>query len=80
MFAELERSGGYEADTILFMTWGRRDGLLDAGHRDFEAMQVQLHSGSMGIADELDAMVAPVGIAWQNAIARSTAGPLAGRW
>ena len=58
------------ADTILFMTWGRRDGLTEAGHRDFDAMQIQLGVGYMGIATELKATVAPVGLAWQNGIAQ----------
>ena len=51
------------ADTVLFMTWGRRDGLPTKGYPDFESMQAQLYAGYMGIADELDAIVAPVGIA-----------------
>lgn len=61
---------GSGAATILFMTWGRRDGLAEAGHKDFDAMQTQLHAGYMGIAIELGAMVAPVGLAWQNGIAQ----------
>jgi hypothetical protein len=63
--SEIEKHG---AKAILFMTWGRRDGLAKAGFTDFSAMQAALESGYVGIADELDLMVAPVGIAWRNAL------------
>jgi hypothetical protein len=59
----IEDSG---ADTILFMTWAHRDGLPGVG--DCADMQAQLEAGYVDIATELDAMVAPVGIAWQHAV------------
>ena len=65
------------AETILFITWGYRDGLPDAGYRDFDDMQAHLHRGYMDIANELGAMVAPVGIAWQNGIVQD---PQLGLW
>jgi hypothetical protein len=65
--AEIHSSG---ADAVLFMTWGRRDGLSSEGYPDFAAMQAGLEAGYMGIADELNLMVAPVGVAWQTAIIR----------
>ena len=37
---------------------------------DYADMQAQVGSGYMEFANERDAMVAPVGIAWQNVIAR----------
>ena len=55
--------------TILFMTWGYRDGLPDKGFPDFVSMQAELNAGYIGIADELNAIVAPVGVAWQNGLA-----------
>lgn len=58
------------AATIFYMTWGYRDGSPEVGYKDFDAMQAQLYSGYMGIADELEAMVAPVGVAWQNGMAQ----------
>jgi hypothetical protein len=58
------------ADTVMFMTWGRRDGLQAEGYPDFDSMQDQLYAGYMEIADELDAIVAPVGFAWQNSTAQ----------
>jgi hypothetical protein len=33
-------------------------------------MQAQVQAGYMEIADELDAIVAPAGIAWQNSLAQ----------
>lgn len=62
------RAGG--ANTILFMTWGRRDGQPGAGFQDFGEMQAHLQAGYMEVADELDAWVAPVGVAWQHALAQ----------
>jgi hypothetical protein len=62
------RAGG--ADTVLFMTWGRRDGQPGAGFQDFSEMQRHLQAGYMELAKELDVWVAPVGVAWQHALAR----------
>jgi hypothetical protein len=64
--AEIRRAG---AQPVLFMTWGRRDGLPEKGHPDFEAMQAQLVTGYRDAADAIDARVAPVGLAWQWALA-----------
>ena len=58
------------ANTVLFMTWGRRNGLAGVEHEEYADLQAQLQSGYMEIARELDAMVAPVGIAWQGGIAQ----------
>jgi hypothetical protein len=52
------------AETIFFMTWGRRDGLPGEGHPDFSSMQRALEEGYLQIGDELKVPVAPVGIAW----------------
>jgi hypothetical protein len=57
-----------EAQAILFMTWGRRDGLSETGLGDFAAMQDQIQAGYMEIANELNTPVAPVGPAWQRAM------------
>jgi hypothetical protein len=54
------------AKTILFMTWGHRDGLAAEGYADFEAVQEQLYTGYTEIGTELGAIVAPVGVAWQS--------------
>ncbi|MBU7009810.1 MAG: DUF4886 domain-containing protein [Theionarchaea archaeon] len=60
-----------DATLILFMTWGPRDGLPHAGYANFDDMQAQICSGYMNIANELDVMVAPVGIVWQNGIEKN---------
>ncbi len=61
------------AETILFMTWGRRDGLAAEGCPSFETMQDQLSSGYVEIGREIGAVVAPVGLAWQSARAADDA-------
>ena len=58
------------ATPVLFMTWGRREGLPEAGLKTYAEMQAQVEAGYMEIADDLKVMVVPVGIAWQNAIAQ----------
>jgi hypothetical protein len=57
---------------VLFMTWGRRDGLTGAGFADFTSMQAELSAGYLEIGYELDAIVAPVGVAWQNGLEQSS--------
>lgn len=58
------------ASTILFITWGRRDGLSQLGYSNFYEMQSGLARGYLNIAIELDILVSPVGLAWQNALVR----------
>ena len=56
------------ADTVLFMTWGRRNGFPIEGHRDFASMQVALETGYLKIGNELNLAIAPVGFAWWNGL------------
>jgi hypothetical protein len=63
----VEEQGG---ETILFLTWGYRDGLPEAGLRDYKAMQAEVAASYQNIADELNVRVAPVGIAWKKALER----------
>lgn len=63
--AQIEDIG---AETILFMTWGHRDGLESAGYPDYDSMQSQIKENYQTIADELSLIIAPVGLAWQNAL------------
>nr|WP_290223520.1 DUF4886 domain-containing protein [Trichocoleus desertorum] len=58
------------ARTLLFLTWGRRDGFAEVGHPDFATMQAQLQAGYLAIAQERNLLVAPVGMAWQTALAQ----------
>jgi len=62
---EVESIGG---EVILFMTWGRRDGLPGTSLNNYDEMQSELEIGYMIIADELDLMIAPVGRAWAQAL------------
>jgi hypothetical protein len=55
------------ADTVLFMTWGRRNGFPSEGHPDFTSMQAAIEAGYLRIGNELNVMIAPVGRAWWNA-------------
>ncbi len=56
------------ATPIFFVTWAHRDGMPENGMNNFESMQIQINRGYMGIAQELNAPVAPVGSAWLTAI------------
>jgi hypothetical protein len=53
--SEIKKLG---ADTIFYLTWA---------NRDHPASQTRLTEAYRRIAQELDAILAPVGIAWQNA-------------
>lgn len=62
----------YGAQTILYMTWGYRDGFPEGGHPNYVSMQNAIAESNLMIADELDLPVAPVGIAWQIALERNS--------
>jgi hypothetical protein len=52
------------ATTIFFLTWARRNGWPENGLQDYQSMQFQIDIGYLGIAQELNVPVAPVGYAW----------------
>jgi hypothetical protein len=56
------------AKSVLFMTWARKGGLPEHGFLDHFALQDEIGSGYLEIANELDVIVAPVGTAWKNAL------------
>lgn len=58
---KIENNGG---KTVLFMTWGRRFGDIETGFDSFETMQEALKDGYTNIAEEIKALLIPVGIAW----------------
>lgn len=64
------------SEPVLYATWGRRDGLGENGFADFQSMQTAITDGYLHIADELDVRVAPVGPAWQLAVAQHPGTPL----
>jgi hypothetical protein len=68
LHSQIEEAG---SQTLFYMTWGRQDGMApaDTGFTTFAGMQAQLETGYLGIANELDAPVAPVGVAWKNTLA-----------
>ena len=53
------------AKTIFFVTWGRQRGFPEGGITSYERMQDEIDRGYSEIAEELDAMLAPVGTAWR---------------
>lgn len=57
---------GAGANPIFFQTWARRDGMPENGMVNFESMQYEVNMGYAGIAQELNAPIAPVGNAWFN--------------
>jgi hypothetical protein len=52
------------AQPLLFMTWGHQDGDPQFGLPTYFDIQAQLSAGYMGIAQELNVPVLPVGTAW----------------
>lgn len=52
------------ADTVLFMTWGHRDGSLTEGVGGYSAESALVETTYVEIGDELDITIAPVGVAW----------------
>lgn len=67
--AEIGSSG---AETVLFMTWAYKGG-DDENSRDdtFSAMQARLARGYSELGQDLRADVAPVGLAWAEALSRA---------
>lgn len=64
------------ARTVFLATWGRRDGWIEGGIRDYSTMQSQVTDGYRTIAGELHAIVAPVGDAWSAVAAANPDIPL----
>ena len=59
------------ARTLLFMTWGYRDGdRRNVPGDTYEAMQRRIAYNYRDLAEELSARVAPVGLAWAEALER----------
>ena len=52
------------ATPVFFETWAHRDGLPENGMQNYESMQFQIDNGYLGIAQELNVTLAPVGFAW----------------
>jgi hypothetical protein len=56
------------AETMLFMTWGYEHGYRGVSGDTFDGMQLRLANGYEDLAEKLGAYVAPVGLAWAEAL------------
>ncbi len=56
------------AETVLFMTWGHRDGSLAEGVGGYNAESAVVENTYVTIGNELDVAIAPVGVAWWTAM------------
>lgn len=63
LVSRVQQSG---ARPIFFMTWAHRAGWPENGLNSCEDMQSQIDYGYLGIARELGAPLAPVGVAWST--------------
>lgn len=61
------------AAPVFFMAWARRGGWPERGFANYDSMQAEIERGYLDIARELHAPVAPVGVAWRQAVQRSPA-------
>jgi hypothetical protein len=52
------------ATPLFFITWAHQNGWPEYGMPNYEAMQAQIDQGYLLIAQELNAPVVPVGMAW----------------
>jgi hypothetical protein len=59
------------AQPLLFMTWGHQNGDAQFGLATYSDMQAQLSTGYMGIAQELNVPVVPVGTAWLRGVTQA---------
>jgi hypothetical protein len=65
------------AETVLFMTWGYEGGDdRSFPNDDFAAMQARVTHAYADLARNLEARVAPVGVAWAEALRRDPTTPL----
>lgn len=60
----VDTAADWETETVLFLTWARRDGFSDVGYNSYEPMQRAITKAYEEIAAEVGARVAPVGEAW----------------
>ncbi len=64
IFEKVIRESG--ARPVLFMTWGRENGIEKYGHKNFHDMQEKLYAAYMEVGHEFQITVAPVGMAWKQ--------------
>jgi hypothetical protein len=59
------------AQPLLFMAWGHKDGDTPFGLATYADMQAQLSAGYLGISQELNVAVVPVGTAWSKGVTQA---------
>jgi hypothetical protein len=64
LVAQIRETG---AEPVFFVTWAHQSGWPEEGLNSYESMQLQINAGYLGIARELNATLAPVGVAWLDA-------------
>jgi hypothetical protein len=68
---DLDRQiGAIGARTVLFVGWAHHEGLAEHGLPDYASAQTAVEAGYREIADEIGALVVPVGPAWREAVER----------
>jgi hypothetical protein len=60
------------ATPIFFLTWAHKDGTSDYVYSDYASMQTQITFGYRTIANQLAVSIAPVGVAWAEALKQAT--------
>ena len=59
-----------ETKLIFFMQWACRDGTSACGTRDFDETQAELQFCYENLANEMQSLLAPVGVAWEKAVSQ----------
>ncbi len=54
------------AQPLFYLAWAHSNGWPEAGMPNYQAMQSAIDEGYLDIANEVNAAVAPVGVAWNN--------------
>lgn len=67
-----EKARAAGAKTILFSTWGLRDGLPNEGYPDYHSIQTALDDAYIETASHLAVQSVPVGRAWMTALNEDT--------
>jgi hypothetical protein len=60
------------AETLLYMTWGRKSGMADIGFAAYTPMQDQITLAYRALGEALGVRVIPAGVAWQRVAGRET--------
>lgn len=74
---QLKKSiGQCQTKTTLFLTWGHKNGLAEAGFMNYQQMQESLIQGYYEASLLTDTLVVPVGTAWRRAYRKAPPPPL----